>query len=165
LRFFDFFMIFKWLKWNLWIGKYYGSNPAISYEVFEFLRNWIVIEKLFNVIYGHTVVGSKCHGLRASYFQTIPSLVKTSQAVVEFWKWEYMRPPFLSLGIPFFRHPSIRIMEKVSFLHHPFQTRFLGQGLVRPPYKWGTVHFPLVVVSHRTSHFIARNLNLKMGFS
>jgi hypothetical protein len=46
------------------------------------------------------VIGSKCHGPRASYFQTIPTLVKTSQAVVDFWKWEYMTLSFLSLGIP-----------------------------------------------------------------
>jgi hypothetical protein len=58
-------------------------------------------KKVFNVIYGQPLMGSKYHGPRASHFQqTIPSLVKIFQAVVEFWKWEYMSPPFLSPDIP-----------------------------------------------------------------
>ncbi len=60
-------------------------------------------------------------------------------------------------------------MEKVSFWYGPFQARFLGQGLVRPPYmgynrKVKGLSFPMVVVSDRTAHFMARNLNLKIGF-
>jgi hypothetical protein len=60
-------------------------------------------------------------------------------------------------------------MEKVPFWYGPFQARFLSQGLVRPLYmgysrKVEGSSFPMVVVSDQTAHFMARNLNLKMGF-
>jgi hypothetical protein len=79
---------------------------------------------------------------------TIPSLAKTSQAVVEFWKWEYMSPPFLAIAKKimkrkhiysnvliifittrlFLRHLLTLDMEKVSIRHDLFQAGFLGQG-------------------------------------
>jgi hypothetical protein len=66
-------------------------------------------------------------------------------------------------------HSSVLIMEKVSFWHGFFNSDFWAKGWSVSLYmgysrKVESKSFLMVVVSDRTSHFIAKNFNLIMGF-
>jgi hypothetical protein len=107
---------------------------------------------ILNVIYGQPLIGSKCHGPQASYFQ------QPYQVWLRYFKrwwssgggktWIHHSYHQISLAknmkrkhiynnvqiifiitCPFLRYQFTRNMEKVSFWHGLFQAPFLDQGL------------------------------------